>query len=205
MAFGAENLTVTRGGVPILSGVSFTLSAGEAFVLRGPNGSGKTTLLRTLAGLQPAAKGRVVCDDDSIAYAAHADGVKSMLSVRENLEFWAQVFGTKDISKAVQGFHLKPLANRLAGSLSAGQKRRLGLARMLVTGRPIWLLDEPTVSLDADAVAQFAAVVEAHLAAGGCAVLATHIDLGLTNAQTLDVTPFRTKAAQVSAADESFL
>ncbi|MEM6310108.1 MAG: heme ABC exporter ATP-binding protein CcmA [Pseudomonadota bacterium] len=205
MMLKVTDLTVARGGILVLAGLSFALSEGQALVLRGPNGSGKTTLLRTLAGLQQPLAGDIACAEDMFAYAAHADGVKPMLSVAENLDFWAQLFGTQDVSDALHAFDLGPLRNRLAGSLSAGQKRRLGLARMLITGRPIWLLDEPTVSLDAAAVRQFAAAVETHLAAGGCAIMATHIDLGLTQAQTLDVTPYRARAADVLAADEAFL
>ncbi len=141
----------------MLSGVTFTLGAGEVVVLRGPNGAGKTTLLRTVAGLQPPVEGSVEAPSDSFAYAGHADGIKATLSVSENLSFWAETFGNQDISGALTAFELTPLADRAAGMLSAGQKRRLGLARLLVTGRPIWMLDEPTVSLDSDAVAMFAA------------------------------------------------
>ncbi|MDC0738530.1 heme ABC exporter ATP-binding protein CcmA [Cognatishimia sp. SS12] len=200
-----SDLAVARGGVPILSGVSFDVAAGEALVLRGPNGSGKTTLLRTLAGLQPPLAGAVSCAEDSIAYAAHSDGIKANLSVAENLAFWAAVFGTSGTQEALSAFDLTDLATRQAGALSAGQKRRLGLARLVVTGRPIWILDEPTVSLDASAVALFAGVIERHLTAGGAAVIATHIDLGLT-ARTLDVAPYKARAANLRADfDEGFL
>lgn len=199
------DLSVARGGVPVLAGVSLSLAPGQALVLRGPNGSGKTTLLRTIAGLQPALSGQVTGAEDRIAYAGHADGLKAMLSVRENLTFWAAVFGMRDVEQAMQAFALLPLADRLAGTLSAGQKRRLGLARLLVTGRPIWVLDEPTVSLDADAVAMFAAAVTAHLGAGGMALIATHIDLGL-NAKTFDISPYRATAdTRSGASDEAFL
>ena len=150
------------------------LTTGQALILRGPNGSGKTTLLRALADLQPPADGKITCAPDSIAYAAHSDGLKQMLTVRENLEFWASVFGAGTIDAAIDAFFLEPLLNRMAGALSAGQKRRLGLARLLVTGRPIWVLDEPTVSLDVEAVARFGETIKAHLANGGSALIATH-------------------------------
>lgn len=129
-----------------------------------------------------------------------------MLSVSENLNFWAAVFGTRHMDAALAAFALEPLADRLVSTLSAGQKRRLGLARLLVTGRPIWVLDEPTVSLDADAVTLFADAVRAHLAGGGMALIATHIDLGL-EAAVLDVTPHRVvlDAARLGASDEAFL
>ena len=205
MTLCIHDLAVARGGVPVLSGVSFEIAPSAALILRGPNGAGKTTLLRTIAGLQPALSGQIDGADETIAYAGHADGLKAMLSVTENLTFWAQVFGNSDIEPALAAYQLDPLRDRLAGTLSAGQKRRLGLARLMVTGRPVWVLDEPTVSLDADAVAMFASAVTAHLRAGGMALIATHIDLGL-NAATFDVAPYRAKADQRSgASDEAFL
>jgi heme exporter protein A len=190
MELVATDLTVSRGGVPVLEGLNFCLSPGQVLVLRGPNGSGKTTLLRTLAGLQPPMAGAVSQPPDAIAYGAHADGLKGTLSVAENLTFWAAVHGTRDIETALARFNLLTLRNRAAQNLSAGQKRRLGLARLLVTGRAIWLLDEPTVSLDTASVGLFADTVRAHVAAGGAALIATHIDLGLET-DILDVTPFR--------------
>ncbi|WP_339758695.1 heme ABC exporter ATP-binding protein CcmA [uncultured Sulfitobacter sp.] len=205
MTLRVNDLAVARGGVPVLGGVSFEVTPGTALILRGPNGAGKTTLLRTIAGLQPALSGQIDGADETIAYAGHADGLKAMLRVAENLTFWAQVFGNSDISAALAAYQLDPLRDRLAGTLSAGQKRRLGLARLMVTGRPVWVLDEPTVSLDADAVAMFASAVTAHLRAGGMALIATHIDLGL-NAETFDVTPYRAKPEMRSgASDEAFL
>lgn len=205
MNLRVTDLGLARGGVPVLTGVNLSLDAGHVLILRGPNGAGKTTLLRTIAGLQPALSGTIEGAEDRIAYAGHADGLKAMLSVRENLTFWAQVFGVRDIDAAMDAYALHPLADRFAGTLSAGQKRRLGLARLIVTGRPIWVLDEPTVSLDADAVAMFARAVQGHLAQGGCALIATHIDLGIT-AEVLDITPFRAMATtRAGASDEAFL
>jgi heme exporter protein A len=129
-----------------------------------------------------------------------------MLSVRENLIFWAEVFGQSDILPALAAFELEGLSDRLAGTLSAGQKRRLGLARLLVTSRPIWVLDEPTVSLDMASVEMFGAAVRDHLGNGGMALIATHIDLGLADAKTLDVTPFIARAeVPMGSSDEAFL
>ncbi|SDI09200.1 heme ABC exporter ATP-binding protein CcmA [Lutimaribacter saemankumensis] len=205
MELTVTDLAVARGGVPVLEGVSFTLSGGEALVLRGPNGIGKTTLLRTVAGLQPPLAGHVGLDREAMAYAGHADGIKATLSVRENLTFWADVFATDRVGEALAAFELEPLADRFAGNLSAGQKRRLGLARMVVTGRPVWVLDEPTVSLDVDAVAMFARAVRAHLGGGGMALLATHIDLGLDEARVLNLAPFRARAPEPDDFDGAFL
>lgn len=207
MDLTVSDLTIARGGVPVLAGLGFVLEPGRALILRGPNGIGKTTLLRTIAGLQPPVNGTITGAEDRIAYAAHADGIKPTLTVTENLRFWARVFGAGGIQPALEAFDLTGLADRPAGSLSAGQKRRLGLARLLVTGRPVWVLDEPTVSLDTRAVAMFADAVRAQLAWGGSALIATHIDLGL-EAEVLDVTPFRADLEAASGADafdEAFL
>jgi heme exporter protein A len=181
----------------VLRGVGFAVASGEALILRGPNGSGKTTLLRTLAGLTPPADGRIAAPADAFAYGGHADGLKGQLTVAENLAFWAAGFGTgrAGAARAAEAFDLAPLADRRAADLSAGQRRRAALARLVLTGRPVWLLDEPTVSLDAHNVARFAAAVTAHLAGGGSAVIATHIDFGLAEARALDVARFAARDA----------
>ncbi|WP_333829526.1 heme ABC exporter ATP-binding protein CcmA [Pararhodobacter sp.] len=205
MELVVSDLACARGGVPLLEGVNLCLGAGAALVLRGPNGCGKTTLLRTLAGLQPALSGTISCPPESMAYAGHADGLKAMLSVTENLRFWAAIHGRQGVPEAIAAMNLTDLAERQAQNLSAGQKRRLGLARLMVTGRWLWVLDEPTVSLDVASVALFGTVVRAHLAGGGAAVMATHIDLGLAEAQLLDLTPFRALPRAPEGFDEAFL
>lgn len=200
-----RDLACARGGVPLLEGVSFTLEAGTALVLRGPNGCGKTTLLRTLAGLQPALSGDVTLPEDALVYAAHADGLKPTLTVTENLEFWARIHGAAadgSVDTALERMNLRALAARQAQNLSAGQKRRLGLARLLVSARPLWMLDEPTVSLDAQSVAIFAEVVRAHLAQGGAALIATHVALGLEEARALDLGAYRAPLPQIAAAHD---
>ena len=203
MEFVVTDLACARGGVPVLEGVSFTLRAGEVLILRGPNGAGKTTLLRTLAGLQPPLAGTVTAPPDAVAYAGHADGIKATLTVAENLAFWADVFGTRGIAPALAAFDLDTLRDRPAQSLSAGQKRRLGLARLAVTGRPVWILDEPTVSLDRASVTLFAAALRAHLDGGGAALVATHVDLGFDGTE-LDISRYRATRREADF-EEAFL
>lgn len=204
MSLNVSDLRIARGGLPVLEGISFELHPGQALILRGPNGIGKTTLLRSIAGLQPPLGGEVTGGEDQIAYAAHSDGLKPALTVSENLAFWASVFGTRSIEPALEAYNLTALRDRPAGALSAGQKRRLGLSRMLVTGRNIWVMDEPTVSLDQASVTLFADAVRAHLGAGGSALIATHIDLGL-DAEVLDVGPYKAKPLEFDDFDGGFL
>lgn len=211
MDLTCSHVTVARGGLAILAGVSFQLRSGQALVLRGANGLGKTTLLRTIAGLQPAMSGAITPGPDQITYAAHADAVKSALSVRENLEFWAAIYGSSKLDLALRDMDLETLQDRRAQTLSAGQRRRLGLARLLLSDRPIWVLDEPTVSLDAANVALFARHIARHLAQGGSALMASHIDPGVAGATALDLAPYRASGSQTTASgtaagfDEAFL
>ena len=205
IALNAENLCIERGGRPVLDGVGFSVAGGEALVVTGPNGAGKTTLLRAIAGfLKPVAGTLHLHGGDSeldlgqqCHCAGHLDAVKYRLTVAENLAFWADfLHGTPaDVVKALAAFDLADLAEVPAAYLSAGQRRRLGLARLLSAERPIWLLDEPTVSLDEENRNRFAALVRTHLAGGGIAIAATHVDLGLTSAKTLRLSATRKAAA----------
>lgn len=199
-----EALGVARGGLAVLDGVSFALHPGGLLVLRGPNGVGKTTLLRTLAGLQAPWSGRIVLEAEEIAYSGHADGLKATLTVAENLRFWAEVHGQKAIGPALGAMNLQALRDRRAADLSAGQKRRLGLARLVVTGRKLWLMDEPTLSLDAASVGLFGVMLRAHLGQGGAAIVASHIDLGLPEAGVLDLGVFKARQRLTGAFDEAF-
>ena len=158
--------------------MSFSVSHGEALLVRGENGIGKTSLLRCISGLQAPKSGSIELSQ-TLAYAAHVDGIKGSLSVMENLQFWSHIYGGSNPKPALEAYNLSDFAQRPAGNLSAGQKRRLGLARLLVTGAKLWVLDEPTVSLDAKNVLLFLRVLKDHLDGGGAAVLSSHIDLNI--------------------------
>jgi len=187
----------------VIADLSFATEAGEALLLVGPNGAGKTTLIRTLAGFISPASGTIrltgVSDDRELAerchYVGHLSGVKSSLTAEQNLLFWARYLGDpgsraaipERVAKALADFGMAPLAHYPAGLLSAGQRRRLGLARLSVALRPIWLLDEPTVSLDTASTGLLARLIKVHLASGGLVVAATHLPMGLDTARYLSL------------------
>ena len=122
MAISIESLSVSRGGVNLLQGVDIELKNGQAGILRGPNGVGKTTLLRALAGLQPVESGKIKCSFEDICYSGHADGVKPTLTVQENLEFWANIFGSPSISEVAEKFMIIDLLNSRSGPIANGKK-----------------------------------------------------------------------------------
>jgi heme exporter protein A len=174
-----EGLACARGGRTLFDGVDFALSQGDALRVSGPNGAGKTSLLRLLAGLLAPAHGRVAfAGTESPGEAAHLlghqDAIKGGLSVAENLEFWSAVLGGGSIDAALAAVGIARLAPLPARVLSAGQKRRLALARLLVATRPLWLLDEPASGLDADGQNMLAGMIGGHLKAGGIVVVAAH-------------------------------
>ena len=206
MAISVKSLSVSRGGINLLEGLDIELNSGQAGILRGPNGVGKTTLLRALAGLQPIETGKIEYSIDDVCYSGHADGVKPTLTVRENLEFWADIFGHHSISEAAEQFMISDFLDLKVGTLSAGQKRRVGLSRLGLTGRSIWLLDEPTVSLDQTSVSIFENIIKDHLLKNGCALIATHIDLGLEDsAKIINLSKYQPQSGKLSRSDEAFV
>lgn len=203
-----EQLAVERGTRRVIDGLSMRVEGGTPTVLVGPNGSGKTTLIRTIAGLINPVSGTIALsggdpEKDLAAeahYVGHLNALKPSLTVEENLTFWARYLGggtvaMATIEDALEAFALTALAGIPAGYLSAGQKRRACLARLLVTPRPLWLLDEPTVSLDTASVALLARQIDAHAAEGGLVIAATHIPLGLSQEQRVDLGNARESAA----------
>jgi heme exporter protein A len=192
----ADGLAAFRGERLVFSGVTFTVASGGALVLTGPNGSGKSTLLRLLAGLVPAAAGRVLWQGEDaladltahgarVAYLGHQDAVKPGLTAAENLRFW----GDRDaVARALAALDLEALAELPARMLSAGQRRRLALARLALSAAPIWLVDEPTLGLDAASVERLGSLVAVHRGGGGVVVAATHLPLPLPGAAELALT-----------------
>ncbi|WP_315926289.1 heme ABC exporter ATP-binding protein CcmA [Mesorhizobium sp. SP-1A] len=201
----AENLGGERGGEAVFSGMDFTLGSGEALTVIGPNGSGKSTLLRILCGLLPAAVGKVRLegggeDFPTVAaachYLGHQNAMKPTLSVTENLAFWRSFLGADGsngrarsltVAEALETVGLTGIGHLPFGYLSTGQRRRVAIARLLASHRPVWLLDEPTSGLDKASEARFSQLMTAHCLAGGLIVAATHLPLGLKETKLLEM------------------
>ncbi len=212
MRLVAEGLSATRGEDLIFRDIAFEIAGGEALVVKGPNGSGKSTLLRVLAGLLPARSGSakllaaphpVERVSEAAHYLGHRNAMKRELTVEENLSFWKTFLGDMiggagvPVEEAVEAVGLGGIAHLPFGYLSAGQQRRMAMAKLLVAWRPVWILDEPTAALDAAAEDMFAGLVNAHLARGGIAIAATHQPLGLEGAQELRMTGFAGVAEEI--------
>jgi heme exporter protein A len=198
MRLTGEQLACIRGGREVFSGLDFGVAAGEALLVTGRNGAGKSSLLRLIAGLVRIAAGRLSLDGgdpeagigEQAHYLGHQDALKPALSVGENLRFWAGFLGGgEDIAPALAAVDLDRLAALPAGYLSAGQRRRLSIARLVAVKRPIWLLDEPTSALDAASQERLAGLMRAHLEGGGMILAATHGAIGLDNARELRMDP----------------
>lgn len=186
----AEGLGGERGGEIVFSGVNFALADGDALIVTGPNGSGKSTLLRIVAGLLPAAQGKVCVETEGDAflpvasachYLGHLNAMKTALTVLENLDFWQRFTGEARLSidEALHVVGLPGIGHLPYGYLSTGQKRRVSIAKLLVSHRQIWLLDEPTAGLDRASEERFAGLMRRHCASGGIVMAATHLPLGI--------------------------
>ena len=196
MQLTASNLACIRGGREVFAGLNFSLSSGEAMMVTGRNGAGKSSLLRMIAGLLCVSDGRLALSDadavlaEQAHYLGHQDAIKNSLSVGENLQFWADYLGSREaIEPALQAVELIPLAGLPAAYLSAGQRRRLSIARLVAVKRPVWLLDEPTSALDVPSQKRLAELMREHLAGGGMIVAAAHGSIGLERARELMLGP----------------
>jgi heme exporter protein A len=199
MRLKADGLACTRGGREVFDSVSFGLSSGEAMLVTGRNGAGKSSLLRMIAGLIRISSGRLELDgggpdtplSEQCHYLGHQDAMKPSLSVSENLRFWAAFLCGADlaIETALEAVDLRPLADLPAAYLSAGQRRRLSIARLVAVPRPIWLLDEPTSTLDSPSQRKLTDLMSGHLTGGGMIVAAAHGPIGLERARELKLGP----------------
>jgi heme exporter protein A len=214
-----DGLTCVRGGREVFAGLSFSLSDGEALVVTGRNGAGKSSLLRVIAGLVATTAGTLaLAGGDAEAtpgeqahYLGHLDAVKPSLSVSENLGFWTAYLGgdPAQVDGALDAVGLEPLAALPAAYLSAGQRRRLSLARLVAVKRPLWLLDEPTSALDQPSQQRLTELMRGHLAGGGMIVAAAHGRIGLDKPRALDLESARasmlTRRESVLTTEDSML
>ena len=209
--FRGDRLACERGGRLVFARLDFSLVAGEMLVLRGANGSGKSTLLRVMAGLTPVLSGEIRWGDGPILtdrlahnsrchYVGHQDALKPVLTVRQNLQLWQSLRGgtPERIDQALEQLGIARLADLPARLLSAGQRRRLALARLVAIAAPLWLLDEPATALDADGAARLEQILRDHLAGGGRVVLSSHGEVA-GGSRVLDLMAFRPSAEDLAA------
>jgi heme exporter protein A len=198
MMLEARDLACWRGERLVFRGLSIALGPGDALILSGPNGSGKSSLLRLMAGLTPPYAGAILWDGVGIAedpaahrgrlhFIGHQDAVKPVLTVAEAIAFWGGLRGGDGAMTALAHFGLDRLAETPCRLLSAGQKKRLSLARLLASPAPLWLLDEPTTGLDAQSTGALEAAIAGHREAGGIVVAATHVPLLLAGVRELSL------------------
>ena len=201
-----EGLSARRGGRTIFENLAFSLTSGEAAVVTGPNGSGKSTLLRVLAGLLPLDNGTVAVTPEppaGLCYAGHRDGLKGALTVLENLTFWSNIYGVERTAtqQVIDRMALNAVADMPADFLSAGWRRRAGLARLLLSNAPIWLLDEPYTALDTENVGRIDAVLSEHVEDGGIAILATHQPPGFEPTHRIEMSDYPAMASAEAELD----
>jgi heme exporter protein A len=199
MRLSASDLACRRGGRDVFAGVNFSVAAGEVLTIRGRNGAGKSSLLRMIVGLVRIAAGGLELEGgdpeltigEQAHYLGHQDALKPSLSIGENLSFWSRYLGAAaaNVAPSLAAVGLEAVVDLPAAYLSAGQQRRLSIARLLIVKRPLWLLDEPTSTLDAAAQAQLVGIMQTHLAGGGIILAATHGDLGLDGRRELRLDP----------------
>jgi heme exporter protein A len=199
MRLTATGVASERGGRLIFEGVGFSVADGELLSLTGPNGAGKSTLLRIVAGLLPVLDGTVAVEPEIdgprgmvMHYLGHRDALKQALTVRENLAFWRKLSAVPDGLSPLDALDVVKLPHLIdlpASVLSAGQRRRVSIARLLVDPRPIWLLDEPTAALDAASERDLGELIADHLKSGGIALAATHLPLPVPATATLRLGP----------------
>jgi heme exporter protein A len=197
--FSGTDLACFRGGRMVFAGLSFALQPGGAILLKGPNGSGKSSLLRLMAGLLRPLSGQLAWHDGPVDdepeihysrlhYVGHHDAIKPVLTVSENVAFWAALRGTRDqVLPALEAFDIAHLADIPGRFLSAGQKRRVNLARILAAPASLWLLDEPTTALDVATIARVEKALATHREGGGMVIASTHTALGLEGAEILNL------------------
>ena len=203
-----NNLACCRGARMLFSGMHLELHPGDAALATGPNGSGKSSLLRVIAGLIPPFAGRIIWNGEDarrspdnyrsvMRYVGHADALQPTLTVIENLTYWAKIYGCPHdvaaLKRGLQSVDLSDLANLPVRILSAGQRRRLSLARAISTGGKIWLLDEPTVALDAQSITNIETAISTFRDQGGIVIASTNAPMSLPSAESIDLNAYQSE------------